>query len=295
MTGTAIALPTDASAAMQLARELAKARLVPQAFQQSPADIFMVMATTSRLGLDFFLTIGECYVVKGRLMFSGKLSSAIINSSGYLAERLAFEYSGEGPTRKVVVSARLQNETAPRTVEVELAKVKTENAVWTTQPDQQLSYAGARIWGRRHVPEVLLGMLFEGETIDVTPTSVVTREAPAPTFADSSSTPHPSMPQDQRSTIIEQKVEDNKVQAETVTEEAVPFTLAREDGGDWRAWATLLLAYIKSAPDADTINEWCLRNDVQLSLLKQQEPANYTRLVDLIKNQLTLRQEQANG
>ena len=57
--------------------------------------------------------------------------------------------------------------------------MKTKNTVWTTQPEQQLAYAGARIWGRRHCPEVLMGLLFEGEQpmIDVTPAEVKSEAA----------------------------------------------------------------------------------------------------------------------
>jgi hypothetical protein len=281
MTGTAIALPTEALAAMQLAKELSKSKLVPSHFQNSPADIFLVMATTSRLGLDFFLTIGECQIIKGRLFFSGKLSAAIINSSGHLADRLSFEYSGEGPTRKVKVSARLQSEAEARTVEVELAKVKTEAAVWTSQPDQQLAYSGSRIWGRRHTPEILLGMLFEGETIDVTPTSVLVRDAPPVSL-------EPAQPE--RSAAVEPP----QAQAETVSEQAQPFTIGC-DGSDWRTWATLLLAYVRAAPDVDTMNEWCVRNADELERLKADAPDKHKRLVELINHQIAQRQEQANG
>jgi hypothetical protein len=58
----------------------------------------------------------------------------------------------------VVVSAMVAGEKEPRSLRIEFAKVRTDNKLWVTQPDQQLSYAGARIWGRRFAPEVMLGV-----------------------------------------------------------------------------------------------------------------------------------------
>jgi hypothetical protein len=174
--GTAIALPSDPMQLMQLAERLALARLIPPHFQKSPADCWLVMSFCRNRNLDFLMVIGEVSVVSGRLFFSGKLTAALLNTSGYLAERLNYEYDRDedGNAKAVVVTGRLTDETSPRTVSVHIDQVKTANKVWTTQPEQQLAYAGARIWGRRHTPEILMGLLFEGEQpiIDVTPTEV---------------------------------------------------------------------------------------------------------------------------
>jgi hypothetical protein len=70
----------------------------------------------------------------------------------------------------------VKGEAKPREVTVFLADAKTSNALWTKQPDQQLVYAGTRVWARRHAPEVMLGVYapeefdraepFIGPTID---------------------------------------------------------------------------------------------------------------------------------
>ena len=166
--------PMQAIERMQLCRELATSRLVPAAFQKSPADIFMVLNTCERLGLDFFLTIAECYVIQSKVGFSGKLAAAIINSSGRIAERLSYNYEGPEATddRTITVRGRLHGESEPREVRVRLGDAHTRNEQWTKQPDQMLGYYGARTWGRRHMPEALLGMHFDDEVedmIDVTP------------------------------------------------------------------------------------------------------------------------------
>ena len=78
----------------------------------------------------------------------------------------------------MTVRGTLRGETKPREVTVFLADAKTSNSLWTKQPDQQLVYAGTRVWARRHAPEVMLGVYapeefdraepFDGPTIEHT-------------------------------------------------------------------------------------------------------------------------------
>jgi hypothetical protein len=91
-------------------------------------------------------------------MLEGKLAGAAINASGLLRDRLKYKYEGEGNARKITAWATLKGESEPSSVTVELAKVKTTNKMWDSQPDQQLVYSANRIWGRRFAPEVMLGV-----------------------------------------------------------------------------------------------------------------------------------------
>jgi hypothetical protein len=162
--------PSNISEAMAMADRMATAKLVPQALQKSPGDCFLVIGLAVRWGMDPFAVAQEVSVIRGHLMVSGKLTAAVVNTSGRLAERLNYTFSGEGDGRTVTVTGRLTNEVEPRTVAVRLKDVRTENEVWKKQMDQQLTYSGARIWARRHLPEVMLGVYDRDEDmIDVTP------------------------------------------------------------------------------------------------------------------------------
>ena len=44
-----------------------------------------------------------------------------------------------------------------------VGEAKTDNAMWTKDPDQKLCYSGAIRWARRHCPQVLLGIIAEDE------------------------------------------------------------------------------------------------------------------------------------
>lgn len=151
---------------MALAEFMSKAQLVPQHLQGKAADCLLVIEQAVRWGLSPFAVAQATSVIKGKLMFEGKLVIGVVNARGGLEERLAFTYDGEGSTRHVVVSGRFTGEKEPRTVDVFLKDVRTSNEMWIKQPDQQLAYSGARIWARRFAPELMLGVYTPEEDVD---------------------------------------------------------------------------------------------------------------------------------
>jgi hypothetical protein len=290
-TGTAVALPADPMQLMHLAERLALARLIPSHFQKSPADCWLVMSFCRSRNLDFMMVVGECSVVQGRLFFSGKLTAALLNTSGHLADKLNYEYEyakgeGTGPIRNrpdevvaVTVSGRFTNETSPRVVRVDLASVRTKNAVWTSQPEQQLAYAGARIWGRRHAPEVLMGLLFEGEQIDVTP--VVVEPAPHKVLSNYQEQSRKDLDRDP----IEKAAAERKAKEPP---ETGPYRIGRDtpDQAGWIAWINKLKAHIEAAREHD-IDEWLSLNDGALAELEQFNAAYHERLMSIINDAKT--------
>ena len=160
--------PSNMMEAMKLAEMMAQAQLVPAALQKHPADCLLVIEQAMRWGMSPFAVAQAVSVISGKLMFEGKLVAAVINANGNLQERLSYDYSGAGDDRTIRVSGLLKGERKPRDVEVVLRNVRTSNKVWSTQPDQQLMYHGARVWARRHMPELMLGVYSpeEFETID---------------------------------------------------------------------------------------------------------------------------------
>jgi hypothetical protein len=160
-------VPENITEAMKLAEVMASAKLVPAALQKSPADCLMVIQQAMRWDMDPFAVAQECSVIQGKLMHSGKLVAAVVNARGNLTQRLSFEYSGEGDNRTITVSGQLQGEPQPRVVDVVFKNARTANSMWQKQPDQQLMYHGARVWARRHTPELMLGVWSEEEFDDI--------------------------------------------------------------------------------------------------------------------------------
>jgi hypothetical protein len=170
-------VPRDMREAMDLAAMMAKGKLVPAALQQSPADCLLVIEQATRWGMSPFAVAQEVSVIQGKLMHSGKIVAAAVHGSGVLEGRLSYAYSGEGTGRSVTVRGRLRGETEPVEVTVKLADAKTSNQWWTKSPDQMLSYHGARVWARRFVPEVMLGVYSPEEFDEPSPTTAP-REVP---------------------------------------------------------------------------------------------------------------------
>lgn len=190
-------LPQTISEAMQLARVMSEARMVPDHLRGSPADCFLIVNQARLWRMDPFAVAQGTSFIHGKIMYEGKLTAAVVHSLGNLSGRLNYEFSGSGDNRTVVVSGTLRGEDKPRTVTVKLGDVKTTNGMWVKQPDQQLAYSGARVWARRHVPEVLLGV-YTPEEFDasdqVTPAPGNPYQIAAPRIEQPAVAPKPSAP-----------------------------------------------------------------------------------------------------
>lgn len=157
-SGGNLLIPQTMGEALQQAELMARARLVPKHLQGSPGDCFMVVEQARRWGMSPFAVAQATSVIQGKLMYEGKLVAAAVHTSGATSTRFHYAFSGTGDDRTVTVSAVLAGETEPRSVDVRLGDVKTNNDIWRKQPDQQLTYSGVRIWARRYTPEVILGV-----------------------------------------------------------------------------------------------------------------------------------------
>lgn len=192
--------PTTMGDAIKLAEMMSGANLVPDALKKKPSDCLMVIEQAMRWGMSPFAVAQSVSVISGKLMFEGKLVAAVVNANGNLSERLFYEYEGTGDNRTITVRGKIRNETAPRDVKVRMGDVKTSNKCWTSQPDQQLMYHGARVWARRHMPELMLGV-YSPEEFEVADTYTGQAIDQAPQPAPSSA---PAKPSDESAKLIEE-------------------------------------------------------------------------------------------
>ena len=127
------------------------------------ANCFKIVNQAVRWGVDPFALIDCAFVVHGKLGYEGKVIAAIINSK--VPGRLKYDYDFEGEERCVIVSAQIEGEDKERTVEGTVEQWSTKTEAWQKDPDQMLSYRGARQWARRHMPEVILGVYSVDELV----------------------------------------------------------------------------------------------------------------------------------
>jgi hypothetical protein len=158
----------------RIASAMASASLIPKHLKgkdndpsrvhaQTVGNCFLVVNQAVRWNMDPFAIAPETYEVGGKLGYSGKLVAAVVNARAGLSARLDYKFEGSGDNRKVIVSATFKGEAEPKVMELVLKDAKTDNFMWTKDPDQKLVYSGSIKWARRWCPEVVLGVLTEDD------------------------------------------------------------------------------------------------------------------------------------
>lgn len=182
--------PSTMEQALAFANQMAQARLLPAHLQKSPSDCLRVVLQAVRWQMDPFAVADKTSIIQNKLMYEGQLVSAVVNARGNLAKRLDYSYKGDGDARVLTVTGTIRGETEPRAIDLpfSLAKKINKNGQMQINPDQQAAYIGARIWARRHMPELMLGVYAPdeidetevGEPRDVTGTGEQQKRADAP-------------------------------------------------------------------------------------------------------------------
>ncbi|WP_144223174.1 recombinase RecT [Mesorhizobium amorphae] len=105
-----------------------------------------------------FAVASKSYSVNGQIAYEAQLIMAVINTRSGIEGRLKFRFEGEGQDRVCVAFGKLDGEE----LEVRSPKFKDitpkNSPLWKSDPDQQHCYYTGRAWGRRHTPEVILGV-----------------------------------------------------------------------------------------------------------------------------------------
>lgn len=151
-------VPQNLDQAVRLAEIMANSKLVPQHLQKQPADCLLVIEQAMRWRMSPFAVAQCTSVIKGRLMFEGKLVAAVAETCGAITGHFEYTFEGSGDNRSITVSGILAGDKTARSVTVRLKDARTSNEQWVKQPDQQLVYHGARVWTRRWAPAVMLGV-----------------------------------------------------------------------------------------------------------------------------------------
>lgn len=105
-----------------------------------------------------FAVASKSYSVNGTIAYEAQLIIAVINTRSGIEGRLEYSFEGEGAERVCIASGKLDG----KVLEVRSPKFKDitpkNSPLWKSDPDQQHCYYTGRSWGRRHTPEVILGV-----------------------------------------------------------------------------------------------------------------------------------------
>lgn len=158
------------------------------------ANCFLVVSYSERLGYDPFLVAQSCSVVRGRLMFEGKLVAAALDDK--LGVALSYEFGKWDPKNEVCLVGVEAEDAMSLAVRVwgahpttgEIVDVHGSVGVWKPAGDKspwkpgaykrQLRYRGAREWARAHQPQIMLGVYTNEEMDDLSEDFRARRAAP---------------------------------------------------------------------------------------------------------------------
>jgi hypothetical protein len=154
-------IPNNIGEAMQLANVMASSKMVPKHMQEDVGTCYMVIEQAQRWNMSPF-AVAQCTSnISGKLCFEGKLIAASLSSTSSIVGEFDYEFAGsplKPETLSVVASATRSSDGQRKTITLHWVDAKTENKYWRLQPEQQLSYAAARVWARRWTPGPLLGV-----------------------------------------------------------------------------------------------------------------------------------------
>ena len=175
-TGPVGLIPQNMQQAVPLAEMMTKARTLPSHFHgpDKVGDALMVVEQAMRWQMSPFAVAQCTSVISGKLMYEGKIVAAAVQHVGGIEGYFDYQFSGAGESRVIRVTALRRGETQPKEIELALKDARTANKFWTTQPDQQLVYAGTRVWARRWTPGVMLGVYSPEEMEAVAPRDTFT-------------------------------------------------------------------------------------------------------------------------
>lgn len=256
-------IPANISQAMELAKMISTSKLVPKDLWDKPADCLLVVEQAMRWGMSPFAVAQCTSVIHGKLMYEGKLVAAVVNSSGLLSKRLSYTHAGEGDARTITVSGRISGETEDKTITLNLKDAKTTNEMWKKQPEQQLVYAGTRVWARRHTPELMLGVYTPDEIDDnrsqvADAVPIVSVPVPSPDAAP--------VPKKDPQVII------------------IPY---KDEKPDWMTWGATLAGEFKAATSQEELEDWALRNSGSLTNCEKEAPMIRARLKKIFSDRFS--------
>ena len=158
------------------------AHLIGKTEAETQATCVGVVVMSRKWGFSPSMVAGETYSVKGKLGFQGKLYAAVANAHGGLSGGLRAIYHGIGDKMACVVFGstgtlndvdkdalrKLLKANDPdaatelelngvKAIRVTVGQCKTDQKMWTNDPEQKLYYTGSTKWCRRFIPDLVLG------------------------------------------------------------------------------------------------------------------------------------------
>ena len=137
---------------------------IPKHLRENPGACMAVTLQALSWKMSPFAVAQKTYSVSDTLAYEAQVIAAVVNSRAGFRTRPQIDFEGDGQTRKCKVTFTFSNGDVRTYESPEIGRIKVKNSpLWTSDPDQQLSYFSLRSAARRHCPEVILGVLDRDE------------------------------------------------------------------------------------------------------------------------------------
>ena len=166
---------------MRVAETFAQSSIVPQQYQNNPADCMIAVDLANRMHLNPLFVMQQLSVVKGKPSWSGQACMSMIRASTEFKD-VKPVYTGEKGTNTwgcyIQATRRSTGEVVngPE-VTIGIAKAEgwfsrldrsgNETSKWRTMPELMLAYRASAFFARVHIPNTLMGFAVEGEAEDI--------------------------------------------------------------------------------------------------------------------------------
>lgn len=192
------------SAAHKLATVLCNTQMVPQTFRGKPDDGAAAILYGAELGLKPQQALQQVFVVHGQPAIYARTMVALLKGKGYKFETV--ESTDESVTVRGVAPSGEQ-ETSTWTIERAKKANYTSNKKYQTDPQAMLYAKAASEVSRRLAPDVLLGIKYTAEDLELEPVKMSATRQDVAQQALSAPAPKMKRQQDEQS---DQFVEDVK-------------------------------------------------------------------------------------
>ena len=161
--------------AFQMAKGLSQSTLVPQQFQNNPANCLIALEQSNRLNISPMAVMQNLYIVQGKPSFSSSFIIGLINASGKYDMELQFdEEEKDGKPYACTCWTELNGRKVTGIkITMDMAEKegwsKKNGSKWVTIPQVMLRYRAASFFARMNCPELSIGLYSKEELDDFTP------------------------------------------------------------------------------------------------------------------------------
>lgn len=161
--------------AFQMAKGLSQSTLVPQQFQNNPANCLIALEQSNRLNISPMAVMQNLYIVQGKPSFSSSFIIGLINASGKYDMELQFdEEEKDGKPYACTCWTELDGRKVTGIkITMDMADKegwsKKNGSKWVTMPQVMLRYRAASFFARMNCPELSIGLYSKEELDDFVP------------------------------------------------------------------------------------------------------------------------------